>query len=153
MLKISRMTDYATRILAELLSEKQPISAVDLAEKTHLPLPTVSKLLKRLAQANILCSYRGSHGGYILKEEKQNIRLIDVLDAIDGPVAMTSCASKEGCLHQNGCVTQTGWVKVNALVVNLLSKMYVSDLLRNDSLPELELLWSKPEKPKGMNCE
>lgn len=137
------MTDYATRIVAQLFHESRPVSAVELAERTQLPVPTVSKLLKKLAQANILLSYRGSLGGYVVNNEQRDARIIDIIHAIDGPLAMTSCSGVEGCEHQHGCVTQSGWVMVNRLVMSLLSKVRVSDLLKNNLSPEIELIWSE----------
>ena len=140
------MTDYATRILAQLFNESEPVSAVELAEKTLLPLPTVSKLLKKLTHAHILQSYRGSLGGYVINESKRDARIIEIIQAVDGPVAITSCSGEEGCDHQEGCITQPGWIRVNRLVISLLSKMRVSDLLRKDQQPDIELLWSEPSE-------
>ena len=67
MLRISRLTDYATVLLASLASEPQRVqTAASLAEQTHIAAPTVSKLLKQLQRAGLVTSTRGLHGGYQL---------------------------------------------------------------------------------------
>ncbi|MGL6251327.1 MAG: SUF system Fe-S cluster assembly regulator, partial [Billgrantia desiderata] len=97
MLKLSRLTDYAAVILAQIARHpEQPHAATELAETVQLPHPTVSKTLKMLVKAGLLESRRGAQGGYSLARPASRITAIDIITAIEGPVAMTECSHAEG---------------------------------------------------------
>ena len=97
MLRISRLTDYATVLLATLASEPQRVqTAVSLAEQTRIAAPTVSKLLKQLQRAGLVTSTRGLHGGYQLARPAAEISAAGILDALEGPVALTDCSAGHG---------------------------------------------------------
>src|SRR4030095_12253450 len=95
MLRISRLTDYATVILASLAGGSL-VSAADLPERTRIGLPTVSKLLKELQHAGLVTSVRGAHGGYQLARPASSIHAAEIIDAVEGPFALTECASAAG---------------------------------------------------------
>src|SRR5215468_4516543 len=105
MLRISRLTDYATVLLATLASEPQRVqTAISLAERTRIAAPTVSKLLKQLQRANLVTSTRGLHGGYQLARPASEVSAADILDALEGPVALTDCSAGEGhCGIESNC--------------------------------------------------
>ena len=97
MLRISRLTDYATVILANLAGRPGLVqTAAALAEQTRIAAPTVSKLLKQLQKTNLVTSTRGLHGGYQLARPATEISAADILDALEGPVALTDCAAGQG---------------------------------------------------------
>ena len=82
MLRISRLTDYATVILAALAGEPARVqTAAALAEQTHIAAPTVSKLLKQLQRSGLVVSTRGLHGGYHLARPPAQISAAAILDA------------------------------------------------------------------------
>ena len=82
MLRISRLTDYATVLLAALAGEPARVqTATALAERTHIAAPTVSKLLKQLQRAGLVTSTRGLHGGYQLSRPAAQISAAAILDA------------------------------------------------------------------------
>src|ERR1700716_4080555 len=86
MLRISKLTDYATVILAALAEQPEHVrTATALAEETHIAAPTVSKLLKQLQRAGLVASTRGLHGGYQLPRPGTPIRAAATLDALVGP--------------------------------------------------------------------
>ena len=88
MLRVTKLTDYASLVLTVLASAPERVhSAAELAERAHLEVPTVSKLLKSLAQAGLVEGFRGSNGGYRLARPATAISLGEVLSAIDGPDA------------------------------------------------------------------
>ena len=90
MLRISKLTDYATVILAALSAQPEALhSASGLAERTGVAAPTVSKLLKELQRAGIVRSVRGARGGYQLARSAQEISAAEIIDAVEGPVALT----------------------------------------------------------------
>ena len=90
MLRISKLTDYGTVVLAHLAANQATVcSAADVAEATGVAPPTVSKLLKALARADLVTSTRGANGGYRLARPPQDISAADVIDALDGPVSIS----------------------------------------------------------------
>ena len=86
MLRIGKLTDYATVILATLAADRSRLqNAGSLAERTHIAAPTVSKLLKQLHRAGLVVSTRGTHGGYQLARDPEAISAATILDALEGP--------------------------------------------------------------------
>src|SRR5438045_6897229 len=97
MLRMSRLTDYATVLLATLAGEPGRVqTAASLAEQTHIAPPTVCKLLKQLQRAGLVTSTRGLHGGYQLARAAAQISAASLLDALEGPVALTRCSAGPG---------------------------------------------------------
>ena len=87
-LRISRLTDYGTVLLAHLAGDHGTVcSAADVSAATGIALPTVSKLLKSLAHADLVTSTRGANGGYRLARDPRLISAADVIDALEGPVS------------------------------------------------------------------
>ena len=133
MLRISRLTDYATVILASL-GDGGLASAADIAERTHIGLPTVSKLLKELQHAGLLRSVRGAHGGYQLARPAALINAADIIDAVEGPVALTECAGGAGnCEIETTCLVGNGWQRINRAIRRALHEVSLEELVRRDA--------------------
>lgn len=132
MLRISKLTDYATLITNVLVDDWQTkISAVDIAQKIQIPLPTASKVLKMLAHAGILNSYRGAEGGYALARDPNSISLAELITAMEGPMALTECNLDEGvCEHEGNCMLQDNWHSVNAIVMEVLGKVTLAEMAK-----------------------
>ena len=98
MFRISRITDYGIVILAHLARHEDDCAhnSRELAEKTRLPAPVVSKILKSLTRAGLLDSIRGSKGGYRLALPPAQISVVQMIAALEGPVAMTECVIHPG---------------------------------------------------------
>lgn len=130
MLRISKLTDYAMLVLAQMA--KQPemlLSASVLADVLHLSLPTVSKVLKMLAEAGLVHSVRGVEGGYRLKRSAQEITVAAVIRAIEGPFSMTECGEKNSCcMIETTCGMKGNWLKINKIVYSLLEKITILDM-------------------------
>src|SRR5437588_11213178 len=111
MLRISRLTDYATVLLAALASEPDRVqTAAALAEQTHIAPPTVCKLLKQLQRAGLVTSTRGLHGGYQLARAAALISAASILDALEGPMALTACPAGPGnCESEGRWRVSPGW--------------------------------------------
>ncbi|WP_322628135.1 SUF system Fe-S cluster assembly regulator [Halothiobacillus sp.] len=123
MLKISRMSDYAIVLLTTLAQGKTVQSnARALSEQTGLSQPTVGKLLKTLTTNRLLRSQQGRHGGYSLARAAASISLADIIEAIDGPIAMTECFSTDhDCEREANCSVRPHWYAINQGVRELLT--------------------------------
>jgi len=140
-LRISRLTDYGTVVLAHLAHDDATlVSAAEVATATGIALPTVSKLLKELAKAEIVMSTRGSHGGYQLARDAAAISAADVIDALEGPVSITECsASDSHCNLEAACHVGRTWQRINTAIRHALDEVSLADLLRTNSpLPRFE---------------
>ena len=144
MLRISRLTDYATVLLAALASEPQRVqTAASLAEQTHIAAPTVSKLLKQLQRAGLVSSTRGLHGGYQLARPAAQISAPAILDALEGPVALTDCSVGHGqCEIEESCRVGRVWQRLNLAIRRALYDVSLAQLAGLDApparLPSLE---------------
>lgn len=144
MLRISRLTDYATVILATLAGDPERVqTATALAERTRIAAPTVSKLLKQLQRANLVTSTRGLHGGYQLARPAAQIAAADILDALEGPVALTDCSVGEGhCAMESHCRVGRVWQRLNLAIRRSLQDVSLAQLAGIDAsqvrLPTLE---------------
>mgnify|MGYP003633410297 CR=1 FL=1 len=134
MLRISKLTDYGTVLLAHLAANRPVVcSAADVATATGIALPTVSKLLKSLARAGLVISTRGSNGGYQLARDAGRISAADVIDALEGPVSITECSGSDSrCEHEGVCSVGGAWQKINVAIRNALDEVSLSDLLRSN---------------------
>lgn len=137
MLRVSKLTDYATVIMtalagvAEASGELAVISAQELAERAHLELPTVSKLLKQLAHANLVVSFRGVNGGYRLARPAARISIAEIVTAMEGPIGMTECSAQAGlCGHEPHCGVRVNWQRINQAIAQALGNVSVADMVK-----------------------
>ena len=137
MLRISRLTDYATVLLAALASEPQRVqTAASLAEQTHIAAPTVSKLLKQLQRSGLVASTRGQHGGYQLARPAAQISAAEILDALEGPVALTDCSAGHGqCEIEETCRVGRVWQRLNLAIRRALYDVSLAQLAGLDAAP------------------
>jgi FeS assembly SUF system regulator len=137
MIKISRLADYAVVVLTTLAkAEDAPLSAAELARASHLPEPTVAKVLKLLAQDNLVLSTRGAGGGYALSREPNDISLAEIIMAVDGPIALTSCVEggDESCEFSAACPSKDRWGTVSGLLRSVLEKIALGDMIERKGI-------------------
>jgi FeS assembly SUF system regulator len=140
MLRMSKLTDYGTMVLAQLAaSDAGWTTAGQVADATHLGPPTVSKLLKALVHAGLVVSSRGVQGGYALARPAAAISAAEILDALEGPVAITECSSSSGgCDLESYCRVGTTWQRINYSIRKALEGVSLADLqARREPLPSL----------------
>ena len=137
MLRMSRLTDYATVLLASLANEPGRVrTAAALAEQTHIAAPTVSKLLKQLQRAGLVSSTRGLHGGYQLARPATQISAAAILDALEGPLALTDCAAGHGnCDIEDSCRVGRVWQRLNLAIRRSLYEVTLAQLAGLDAPP------------------
>ena len=134
MLKLSKMTDYAVVILADMAHQKDALlSAHSIAQNTKLPEPTVSKILKLLTKHDLIASSRGANGGYALNKNPQDINMADVITATDAPIALTACvdASNQCCDLADSCTIKGQWNPVNIAMQSALENVSLKQMMGN----------------------
>jgi len=136
MIKLSKMTDYAVVILADMAERKASsidgqTSATMIAQSTKLPEPTVSKVLKLLARNKIITSVRGANGGYSLNKTPDQINMALVITATDGPIALTACVDESSacCDRADDCSIKGQWNPVNKAMLSALENVSLSEMI------------------------
>lgn len=135
MLRMGKLTDYATVVLATLAQEPaRHRAAAELAERTRLSRPTVSKVLKGLQRAGMVISSRGSQGGYRLARAPEQITAAQILDVFEGPLAITECSSASSqCGIERLCRVGGAWQRINAAIRRALEDVTLQQLAGLDS--------------------
>lgn len=132
MIKISKLADYATVIMNYLSAHpSDSFSASVIAEQVHLALPTASKILKLLNEAELVSSTRGIHGGYQLARAPELISVAEVIEAIDGRAGMTDCCrAKDLCGNDNVCELRGNWQYLSRTINDFLANVSLVDMAK-----------------------
>lgn len=130
MLKLNKLTDYGTVIMAHMARQPERVcSAAELAAAGGITLATASKVLKILARQNLVQSQRGARGGYLLARAPADISMAQIIAAMEGPVSVTECCTAAGlCAQENRCLLRSGWQRANHLVHQVLSDLTLADM-------------------------
>jgi FeS assembly SUF system regulator len=136
-IRISKLTDYATVILAALARDAATRrTAAEVARQCRLAAPTVSKLLKQLQRAGLVDSTRGLHGGYRLARPARQISAACILDALEGPLALTECATgRSQCDLEASCNVGGSWQRINHAIRQSLQEISLAELAGLESNP------------------
>lgn len=133
MIKLSKLSDYAIVVLSRLaVGQGELQTASSLSDRTGLPEPTVAKVLKLLSRSGIIQSIRGVKGGYLFNRCPNEITITELIEALEGPVAITSCADEElvnHCAMSGLCPIHGRWVPVNKAIKSALDQVFLADLL------------------------
>jgi Rrf2 family protein len=124
-MQITRQADYALRAVRYLArlspSEKASTSAIATTEK--IPPSFLAKIISQLSIAGILHTARGAHGGVYLSRPAEEITILDVVEAIDGPVMINECTANPGiCSFSSDCVLHDLWCETRMELVNKLKR-------------------------------
>src|SRR5713226_8726844 len=131
MFRVNKLTDYGIVLMAHVArcQEHSVHSASGLAEETHLPLPTVSKLLRQLSDHGLLVSHRGVKGGYTLPRDASQISIADIILALEGPIGFTECGTEPGsCDMEPSCAIKVNSRLIGDVLREALEKVMLSDL-------------------------
>ena len=131
MIRLSRLADYAVLLMSHMTRQPKEVhAAVVLADKTRLPMPTVSKILAKMARAGLLESVRGRGGGYRLAFSPRDITVEQIISAVDGPIALTICLESHGvsCKLEDVCPSQPNWRRINDALRHALSGVSLSEI-------------------------
>ena len=132
-MQITRETDYAIRCVHYLSCGKGETLMVDrIAQGMHIPKTFLAKILQKLVKGGVVKSFRGARGGFQLDRRPDEITLLDVIEAIEGPVAMNACAlDNRACSLSSRCPVHPVWVEVRKGVETLLRKKTFADFLKS----------------------
>lgn len=102
----------------------------DIAEATQVPAAMASKILKTLVRTGLLASNRGANGGYVMTRDPTTITVAEVVEALEGPIALTSC-TEEGetdCGIEQLCPTRTNWQRINDAIRTALAEISIGEM-------------------------
>ncbi len=138
MLRVSRKADYALIALKHLAqhSHDQAWSAADISSSYGISPPLLAKVLQRLAKKGLLQARHGSSGGYTLARDPATITALEVVQAIDGPISITSCKTRRGdCDQLSSCTVRDPLRRVNDSVLQVLDQVTLSQLVDEEPAP------------------
>ena len=141
MLKLSKKSDYALIALKHLAvnADKGSFSASDIAEAYGISAPLMAKVLQKLARVGIVTARHGSNGGYTLARDAKLITALEAIDAIDGPLSLTSCVTNHGdCEQTKTCTIKEPLRRVNNTILAVLNKVTISEMA--DDAPASEVV-------------
>ena len=143
MLKLTKKADYgliAMRHLAQH-AELGSCSAKDLAEQYGMPQEALAKILQRLSKAGLVLAQYGTNGGYTLARSPRKISAFEVIQAIDGPLFMTSCSTTEhACNQSRRCTVREPLRKVSRSIEDVLSRLTLWEMTEPEQEPVAELV-------------
>jgi len=131
MIRLTNLADYAVILMCEMSHASSRLSAQDLASSTGIPLPTVSKILNLLSRGELLKSHRGIKGGFALTRAADDIHVAEIIEAIDGPIALTSCSEGEkscDCGFDDICALRPRWQLISGAVRGALQEVSLKDI-------------------------
>ncbi|HSM53817.1 MAG TPA: SUF system Fe-S cluster assembly regulator [Erythrobacter sp.] len=130
-MRLSNLADYAvvTMSAAARHCGGGRTSATELAEETGLPLPTVQKLVSILGKAGLLRSVRGAGGGLQLARPAAAITVADIVEAVEGPIALTQCVEGQDCAVDHACSLKPHWPVINQALRGALAGIPLTQLV------------------------
>lgn len=132
MIRITKLADYGIVLMTQVAMDRsrRVVTARDLAALTHVPLPTVSKILKALAHAGLLVSHRGVGGGFALARPPEQISVGGIIEAVEGPIALTECLSEDphACDIEGTCTLRANWDRINRVVRDALEGLTIAEM-------------------------
>lgn len=132
MLRISKLADYGTVVMVYLAKNPYVLcTARDIALHTHLSVPTVSKILKRLTGAGLLTSVRGVSGGYSLQRAATEISVSQIIFALEEHRGITECSLEPNdCSLQGVCAIQGNWRLISQAIETALDSVSLDALAK-----------------------
>ncbi|HEY4545609.1 MAG TPA: SUF system Fe-S cluster assembly regulator [Pedomonas sp.] len=151
MVRLSNLADYAVVVMCQMaMSTDVRPSAANIAAATSIPLPTVAKLMGTLSRAGLLMSYRGIGGGFALSRSAAEITVADIVETVDGPIALTHCTDPApgNCAREGICTVKPHWQIINRTIRDALSTVSLADLVQGTASLPLE---TSPEPAAAAN--
>jgi FeS assembly SUF system regulator len=131
MFRLNRLTDYGVVVLTQMSRNPNDLrTAPQIAQETGVPQPTVAKLLNALAHGQLIESHRGAAGGYTLRRSAEDISVAEIIQALEGPIALTACVEggENDCDVASLCPMRGNWDRVNKAIHGALSAVTLADM-------------------------
>jgi Rrf2 family protein len=135
-MQLTRAADYAVRVMIHMagLAPGTRTSRTELATAAGCPEQFLSKVLQDLTRAGLVVSHRGNTGGFELPPIHARASLLEIVEAVEGPVRLNLClASSESCERQGWCAAHTVWGKAQEAMTAVLRSTAIEDLARQQS--------------------
>jgi len=135
-MRLSNLADYAVVIMSAAARHcgERRVSAGELATETGLPAPTVQKVVSKLAGAGLLRSVRGAGGGLQLARPAAAISIADIVEAVEGPIALTQCVEGQDCVLDHKCSVRPHWPIINQALRGVLADISLTQLVRTGEM-------------------
>ncbi len=135
-MKLSTRGRYATRLMLELALnyKKGPLLLKEISKSQEISLKYLQQLIIPLKVAGLIKSSRGSHGGYFLSSNPENIRLSRIIVAVEGPLVLAECIENPDiCKRSTDCVTKDIWTEISKSIFDEFDKYTLNDLVKRSS--------------------
>ena len=132
MFRLSKKADYGLIALKHLaMHADESISAREIAAQYHIPAELLAKVLQKLARKGLLVSQHGMNGGYVLARDPARISIVDVVEALEGPISIPPCEKGDDCQQLQTCSVRDPLLKIKAKVVRILGDTSIYELAMN----------------------
>ncbi len=131
-MRVTRKSDYGLRALCTLARQYngEPVSIGQLSAEHKIPEPFLEKIMQELREHGLVEATHGRGGGYLLKKRPSRISLREIVQALDGPIALVTCLDPSlKCSIEDGCPTSPIWEIINRKLDEYLASLTLSDVL------------------------
>jgi Rrf2 family iron-sulfur cluster assembly transcriptional regulator len=155
-MKISTRGRYAVMAMADIAQQNAqghegPLKLADIGLRQEISLNYLEQIFGDLRRAGLVHSHRGAHGGYTLSAAPDNMRIGDVIQAVDEPVDVTRCGASSGCLTKSGrCLTHDLWAELGNTIHGFLNAISLADVVAGKPLPRISDLGRTVEEPRSL---
>jgi Rrf2 family protein len=132
MFRLSKRSDYGLIALRHLAQHSdESVSAREIAARYRIPAELMAKVLQKLVRKGLLVSQQGTNGGYVLARDPASISIVEVVEALEGPIAITPCERGSDCQQMQLCSVKDPLLKIKAKVVRVLGDTSIYELATN----------------------
>ena|SRR3972149_6676139 len=133
-MQITRQADYAVRAVLHLARNgEQRIATSMIAEEQRIPPSFLAKIISQLSIAGLLHTSRGARGGVTLAREAKDITLLEVVEAIDGPIQLNECVGDNGsCSFDSDCPLRPIWCDAQEELIGKLKSTNFAEMMANN---------------------
>ena len=132
MFRLSKKADYGLIALKHLAQHaEESVSAREIAAIYNIPAELLAKVLQKLVRKGLLVSQQGTNGGYVLARDPAAISIVDVMEALEGPISITPCERGDDCQQMRTCSVRDPLLKIKAKVVRVLGDTSIYELATN----------------------
>jgi len=147
MLRLSKLADYGSQVMAYMARDCIVHSASEVATGLGMAPATVSKILKMLARKELVDSVLGAKGGYMLSRHPSEISIAEIIYAMDGPISITECSSTSTCARESTCSTRNNWQGINHIIHDALNNVNLAEMIA----PKPQVVDVSAIRPRGIS--